>query len=584
MHRLACRIMTFRVKKTGNKPLKMKKAMEKKTMKFLSMAAVALFGAIISGCSNDDDAILDIPQQPEQQINTVTLTTTVSLDTDNATTRALTEGGEKTFAVGDQIAVGYRNSTSSSPNAKAVSLALTAADISADGKTATFTVTLTNPKPNSQVYYMYPASMMTEDCKANLDILNTQDGTLETIAANMDYSFYSGYLDDDYNLPDNATLENQLAIGVFTVKDSGTDITGSVTNLTVNVKDSFKDYTYSVVRTTNTGPIYVAMRSFSDSEVNFAAVVGESLYVKTVTGKTFAKSKMYPINLSTTKANPLTFKALYDGTIQVRSLNDDGLKYYNFLYTVNNGVRTQATANAFDIAVKAGDVVRFFAARPDAINGGEWGKHGIIRPSVNCYVYGNVMSLCDQWSYSSMTTIANDYQFWELFTGGTHIVNHPTLKIELPATTLSVKCYAEMFNSCTSLTSAPDLPATTLASGCYWNMFYNCTSLATAPELPATTLAESCYRVMFGNCTSLTTAPDLPAATLVDYCYKNMFYGCTSLNYIKCLATDISATECTYNWVTSVPAGGNFYKPTATDWSGKAENCGIPSGWTPVNQ
>ena len=34
-------------------------------------------------------------------------------------------------------------------------------------------------------------------------------------------------------------------------------------------------------------------------------------------------------------------------------------------------------------------------------------------------------------------------------------------------------------------------------------MFYNCTSLTQAPELPATTLVVGCYQDMFGGCTSL---------------------------------------------------------------------------------
>ena len=45
----------------NNKPTKTKKAM--KTIKLLSMAALALVGAVMTGCSSDDD-ILDNPQQP----------------------------------------------------------------------------------------------------------------------------------------------------------------------------------------------------------------------------------------------------------------------------------------------------------------------------------------------------------------------------------------------------------------------------------------------------------------------------------------------------------------------------------------
>jgi hypothetical protein len=84
---------------------------------------------------------------------------------------------------------------------------------------------------------------------------------------------------------------------------------------------------------------------------------------------------------------------------------------------------------------------------------------------------------------------------------------------------------------------------------------------------------------MFNGCTSLEAAPDLPATGLKDACYYGMFNGCTSLNYIKCLAMDISATNCTQNWVNGVASTGTFVKNAgATTWpSGPS---GIPTGWT----
>lgn len=100
--------------------------------------------------------------------------------------------------------------------------------------------------------------------------------------------------------------------------------------------------------------------------------------------------------------------------------------------------------------------------------------------------------------------------------------------------------------------------------------------------LPATTLVDYCYTAMFEGCTSLTTAPELPATTLVDSCYYGMFNGCSSLNYIKCLATDISATNCTNWWVDNVAATGTFIKdPNMTSWT--TGTSGIPSGWTIQN-
>ena len=87
---------------------------------------------------------------------------------------------------------------------------------------------------------------------------------------------------------------------------------------------------------------------------------------------------------------------------------------------------------------------------------------------------------------------------------------------------------------------------------------------------------------MFAGCTSLTTAPELPATTLNNYCYSEMFYNCTRLNSIKCLATNISASNCTDNWVSGVAASGTFTKATSmTSWTNGKD--GIPSGWDVVN-
>ena len=92
-------------------------------------------------------------------------------------------------------------------------------------------------------------------------------------------------------------------------------------------------------------------------------------------------------------------------------------------------------------------------------------------------------------------------------------------------------------------------------------------------------MVRNCYYKIFYGCTSLTTAPELPATTLAYGCYASMFQDCASLNYIKCLATDISATDCTNYWVYGVASTGTFIKAAGmTGWS-EDEN-GIPLGWT----
>ena len=155
----------------------------------------------------------------------------------------------------------------------------------------------------------------------------------------------------------------------------------------------------------------------------------------------------------------------------------------------------------------------------------------------------------------------------------------PAEHLILPVLTLTSGCYYGMFSACTSLTTAPsELPATTLAVDCYNTMFYHCTSLTTAPSiLPATTLVDGCYNQMFFECSLLTTAPELPATTLVSQCYQMMFMF-TSVNYVKCLATNISASQCIFMWLHNTPASGTFVKNASmTSWT--TGTSGIPEGW-----
>lgn len=172
-------------------------------------------------------------------------------------------------------------------------------------------------------------------------------------------------------------------------------------------------------------------------------------------------------------------------------------------------------------------------------------------------------------------TVMKDYCYESMFSGCTSLVKAP----KLPAYTLAADCYDSMFEGCTSLTQAPELPATDLEGRCYENMFYRCTSLTEAPQLPATTLKDWCYYNMFAGCTSLTIAPELPATELARWCYSKMFSGCTNLNWIKMMATDISATNCLSSWTYRVPSTGTFVKNAAATWNVSGSD-GIPEGWT----
>lgn len=178
-------------------------------------------------------------------------------------------------------------------------------------------------------------------------------------------------------------------------------------------------------------------------------------------------------------------------------------------------------------------------------------------------------------------TILGEDCYMQMFYGCTDLVTVPSI---LPATTLAQSCYYGMFMNCESLTTVPVnmLPSTTLEHECYDQMFSGCDSLTIAPDLPATTLTNHCYYGMFSCCSSLTTAPELPATILEVSCYEYMFNSCTSLTSITCLATDISAKDCTSSWVNNVASSGTFIKnPSMTSWA--ISISGIPSGWTIQN-
>ena len=254
---------------------------------FLSMAALALMGAMMTGCSNDDN--FDNPQQPETKNNVVTLTTTVGFDA-IAGTRALTADGKKTFAVDDQIAVIYTKNGGTVT--KAVSEKLKSTDIASGSKSATFTVTLDDPDKNQEVTYIYPAAMAGET-GVDLTKLNTQEGTFDALQSKYDLCTKSGAWNAD-NLP-SLTLENQLAILAITLKDNAAtpaEITSSITSLTIGDGTN----TYTVSRSSAAGPIYVAIRPVTSANIDITANDGSQCYNKSLTGKNYAADNGYSVS------------------------------------------------------------------------------------------------------------------------------------------------------------------------------------------------------------------------------------------------------------------------------------------------
>ena len=302
---------------------------------------------------------------------------------------------------------------------------------------------------------------------------------------------------------------------------------------------------------------------------------------------------------------PLTFEIQSDGRIIWKTTSTAFTRTLE--YSKDNGNtwnQVTSTKNGVAIPVVSGDIVQF-RGNNTVLGSGYIDYNCFSGTTCQFAIKGNIMSLLDSTNFSTMTALQGEFTFNYLFSDCTGLTDASNLLLpattlarwcyfgmfcrctslttvpELPATTLADYCYLQMFDSCTSLTQVPELPATTLGEGCYNSMFYGCSGLITVPSnyLPVTTLVNNCYQRMFQGCTSLIQAPELPATTLTRACYQYIFQGCTSLNYIKCLATDISATWCTGNWVQGVASTGTFVKAASMARWGRGSD-GIPSGWT----
>ena len=322
------------------------------------MAALALMGTMMTGCAGEELAN-DAPQAKNDN-NTVTLTTTISLD-GGATTRALDAQGKKTFAKGDQVAIFYQNTSGETQYVE--SEALTANDISDDGKTAKLTVTLSNPKAEGLLRYVYPAAMANSDIDP-IDEINDentfsteriqsdQDGTLETLASKFDLAIYDGSLSSKALLPTTATLKNQLAIAELTIKDyAGNDITSNITKLVVQQGNGL--YGYELTRPDNAaGPIYVAMFPSSPAgakeNITVTATANDDTKYEKDFKFTFAANNIYPIAVKTFKVVDVSTLTVPDGGTHIEYTAQNGDMLTG---TIANYVLIRIAANA-NVALK----------------------------------------------------------------------------------------------------------------------------------------------------------------------------------------------------------------------------------------
>jgi hypothetical protein len=298
-----------------------------------------------------------------------------------------------------------------------------------------------------------------------------------------------------------------------------------------------------------------------------------------IANKDLAANKYYSISRSTLSFDGFRIRAKEDNTTITfnYTFNDSGIQY-----SLDDGETWTKYTIAFTL--KANQVACIKGNRTNYKNekaNDQWWNPDdkpIFKANKLCYISGNIMSLLSDEDH--LTESAFQGAFSRGGNAVTYIDIDPDDPLILPATELAPRCYMRMFHNCTSLTTAPTFTVEKTAEKCCYNMFRKCTKLSHVGsiELPAKTLSIDCYRELFRECTNLKSAPILPAPTLVQECYRQMFSS-SGIKSIVCLATDISATNCLNEWVSGVPSSGTFYTAPGMTNAFPSGAHGIPSGW-----
>lgn len=340
-----------------------------------------------------------------------------------------------------------------------------------------------------------------------------------------------------------AITENEATVG--SALKGFADAEGGVFSARIVNPGTDQDYTFTLTNTSNTYT-FSKNRSLAANTFYRFPALSDSKWAETATSSV-------PQPESGMLATPLTFEAKEKNTNVSFTLRS-GIPNDSVQYSTDGASWSNYTSGTQITLTSIGDKVMFRGNNEAYYFSDNSSTFSITK---GCYVYGNVMSLVNANDYMTKTVVG-ELAFRELFMNCTNLYNHPMKDIVLPATQLGNGSYCVMFRGCTNLTRAPELPATTLSIGCYRQMFY--------------------------GCTSLTAAPVLPATTLVNLCYSCMFTNCTVLNSVTCLATYISASRCTENWLLGVASSGKFTRAaTMHEWTPNVPDVdynGIPTGWT----
>ena len=289
-----------------------------KTTKLFFMAALALMTA---ACSNDDN---DLTTPQPQKAEGITITAQLAPKTGGATTRAVSDGGNKImsdWAENEHLAVLYEVGGTK----KVADATITAVDGDDYSATIEFTVEAGTPD-NTVCTLVYPLSAAKDDhtgVKDAATLLAAQNGTLN---ANLDVRVGAGTIQTTTpGLTVTTQPAAQFAIFKFTVKNADGSATIDVKPLTITIGS--QDYVIDPASATS--ELFVALPPISSQAVTFTATGSDSkTYTASKASVTFAAGKYYQSNIKLTEPAPATITVTWnndDITGSGNSFTKDGV-------------------------------------------------------------------------------------------------------------------------------------------------------------------------------------------------------------------------------------------------------------------
>jgi hypothetical protein len=241
----------------------------KTSIRILSLAVLAL---TMAACSNDTEQPTAVQPAPGNAGEGIPFSATIA--TGSATTRALTEENGtiiSTWAKGEQVALIHNG----------VVDVMTIENDPDENGNVTITGTLKgSPKNNDDVTVVFPASAVDKDEKAvKTDLLNAQDGTLATIATDLNLRQSDGAKlkvgELTATLNGTVTLANQIAIVKFSLSDGPNALAAKQ----FVIKDGSDNVLTTVTPSEATSNLYVAMAPATNAAAfKFEATVGDFTY------------------------------------------------------------------------------------------------------------------------------------------------------------------------------------------------------------------------------------------------------------------------------------------------------------------